>query len=310
MFLYSEANKKKRDRCYFEIKSNPRKILNPERKVETIPPESLMNRNIRAFFFAPLRASLTVEAALVLPLFLFCMIAVLQYGVVMGTAVKFGTALSETGIKMAVSAYVSKYGGDTGEVTEWIAGALSAAYAQHEVMEKAGDTSAVRNANMLLSSFLQEDEMIDLALTYQVNTPVGIFSLPGTFFIQRAQVRAWTGRVPPDSSSGTEDSEESAEMVYVTATGTVYHTDADCTHLKLSIQSVWASQLSTYRNNSGGIYHACEKCGTEAGSVVYITKEGNRYHSSLECSGLKRTVRQITMEEAGEMRACSKCGGG
>lgn len=247
---------------------------------------------------------------MVLPLFLFCMIAVLQYGAAMGTAAKFGTALAETGKKMAVSAYVTKYGGDTSEVTEWIAGALSAAYAQYEVTEKAGDTSCVKNANMLLSSFLKEDEMIDLALTYQVASPVGMISLPGTFFIQRAQVRAWTGRVPPSSGDSTGESEESAQLVYVTATGSVYHKDADCTHLKLSIQSVWMSQLDKCRNNNGGIYHACEKCGKNAGNVVYITKEGNRYHSSLECSGLKRTVSQITLEEAGEMRACSKCGGG
>lgn len=280
-------------------------------KVDFASPANLLSQSIRTLFFAPQKASLTVEAALVLPMFLFCMIAIWQYGAAMETAVKYGTALSETGKQMAMSAYVTKYGGDTSEVTEWIAGALSAAYAQHEVMEKAGDASCIKNANMLLSSFLQEDEMINLALTYQVASPVGMISLPGTFFIQRAQVRAWTGRVPPSSGGDSEESgEDSAQMVYVTATGSVYHTDADCTHLKLSIQSVWMSQLDTCRNSSGGIYHACEKCGENAGSVVYITKEGNRYHSSLECSGLKRTVRQITLEEAGEMRVCSKCGGG
>ncbi len=304
MFLYSE-NLKWKNRIPKYTHLNERQV----RKVSISPQDKSFFQSIRAFLFAPLRGSLTVEAAVVLPLFLFFMIAVMQYGRVMETAVKLGTALSETGKKMAMSAYISRYGGDTGEVTELIAGVLSAVYAQHEVLEGAGDTSSVKNANMALSSFLQEDEMIDLVLTYQVKSPVSIISLPGNFFIQKAQVRAWTGRVPPEEGSNGEE-ESSSEMVYVTATGSVYHEDADCTHLKLSVHTISVAELATQRNNSGGIYHACEKCGGGSGSIVYITKEGNRYHSSLECSGLKRTVRQISKEEAGTMRACTKCGTG
>ena len=96
--------------------------------------------------------------------------------------------------------------------------------------------------------------------------------------------------------------------MYVTATGSVYHEDTECTHLKLSIRPVEKTSLSDMRNHNGAIYHACEKCGDNAGNTVYITNEGNRYHSSLSCSGLKRTVKQITREEASQMRACKKCG--
>lgn len=267
-----------------------------------------LEQNIRTFFFTSLKGSLTVEAALVLPLFLFTMAGVLQYGAVMKTAAEFGTALTQTGKKMAVTAYVSKYGGDTGAVAECLADALSAAYAQHEVTANASDTSMIKNANMLLSSFLEEDEMIDLALTYQIRSPVGMIQLPGTFFIQRAQVRAWTGRTPPKKNVAEEDRQEEQDMVYVTASGSVYHEDADCTHLKLSVESVFASQLSSKRNSSGGKYYACEKCGADCGAVVYITKDGDRYHSTLGCSGLKRTVRQISREEAANMKSCTRCG--
>ena len=239
------------------------------------------------------------------------MIAVMQYGNVMETAVKFGASLSETGKLIATSAYISKYGGNVNEVPEIAAGALSAAYAHSKVLSQAGDTSAVKNTNMLLSSFLKEEEAIDLVLTYQIRSPISVIKLPGNFFIQRARVRAWTGRTPPTGDDGEEGEAEEADYVYVTATGTVYHEDSDCTHLRLSIREVDASALSMLRNNNGGIYHDCEKCGgiSESGRV-YITNEGDRYHSSLECSGLKRTVRQVSREELGSMRACSKCGRG
>lgn len=260
-------------------------------------------------FFASLSGTLTVEAAVVLPVFLFVMVTVMQYGAVMETAVKFGASLSETGKVIATSAYVSKYGGNTEEVPMVAAGALSAVYAHSKVLSQAGDTSAVRNTNMLLSSFLKEDEAIDLILTYQIRSPVSLVKLPGNFFIQRARIRAWTGRTPPDETGSKDEDGTEDETVYVTATGTVYHEDPDCTHLNLSIREVDASALGMLRNNNGGIYHKCERCGglSENGRV-YITKEGDRYHNSLECSGLKRTVRQVSREEVGDMQCCSKCG--
>lgn len=304
MFLYS--NNLIWNKTLLKISS-----LNKSYRKEKFSPHmnSLM-QGIRTFLFAPLRGTLTVEAAVVLPLFLFFMIGALQYAAMMETAVEFGTALSDTGKTMAMSAYVSKYGGDTGEVTELVAGALSTAYAQHEVVSKAGDTSAVKNTNMILSSFLQEEEMIDLVLTYQIRSPISMVKLPGTFFIQRAQVRAWTGRTSTASGEGVEETERDGDYVYVTETGSVYHENADCTHLKLSVRAVGAGELESLRNSGGGIYHSCELCGDGAGGTVYITTQGNRYHSSLSCSGLKRTVRQVTREEASSMRACSKCGGG
>lgn len=275
------------------------------------PQKYSIKQGIRAFFFAPLQAALTVEAAIVVPIFLFFMIGVMQYGNVMETAVRFGTSLAETGKTMAMAAYVSRYGGDAGSAAELAVGALSAVYAHSTVMDQAGDTSAVKNANLALSSFLKEDESIDLILTYQMRSPFAMVRLPGTFFIQRAKVRAWTGRIPPKKGDGSGEDETAKEMVYVTATGKVYHDDPDCTHLKLSVRAVDVEALGTVRNHNGGIYHACEKCGDGPhGSTVYITEEGNRYHSTLGCSGLKRTVRQITKEEAGNLRACTKCGKG
>jgi hypothetical protein len=218
-----------------------------------------------------------------------------------------GTVLSETGKSMAVSAYASRYGVGTQGSMEAVTDVLSAAYAKSQVMGRTSNTSVIKNSNMLLSSFLEEDEMIELVLTYQVKAPIGGINLPWTFWVQGASVRAWTGRNKTSKAESTGQDESAGDYVYVTITGSVYHEKEDCTHLKLSIEEVSAAEVAGLRNNNGGIYHVCEKCGNFGSSTVYITQEGNRYHSSLSCSGLKRTVRKITREEVSQMRCCSKC---
>lgn len=300
MFLYSI--KCILSTCTYYLKKS-------RRKVKFSPPYRHTGiGNIRAFFFAPLRATLTVEAAVVLPLFLFAMITALQYGNAIETAVRFGTSLSETGKMMATAAYAERFGGDLGKAPEIAATALSATYAKHRLLTQTKDVSAVEKVNLLLSSFLQEDDAIDLVLTYQIRSPVGFLKLPGNFFLQRARVRAWTGRESGGEGDAEGDGTE-GDYVYVTETGSVYHDDPNCTHLKLSIREVEESDLGDLRNNSGGKYHRCEKCGGEAvDGKVFVTSEGDRYHGSLSCSGLKRTVHQASREELGDMRACSKCG--
>ncbi|MBD8948918.1 MAG: pilus assembly protein, partial [Blautia obeum] len=59
------------------------------------------------------------------------------------------------------------------------------------------------------------------------------------------------------------------------------------------------------RNKSGEKYHACERCRAGSAGSVYITGEGNRYHGSLSCSGLKRTVEEVLQKDCG-LRPCSK----
>ncbi|MDE6937540.1 MAG: pilus assembly protein, partial [Lachnospiraceae bacterium] len=98
------------------------------------------------------------------------------------------------------------------------------------------------------------------------------------------------------------------ETVYITETGLVYHRDYHCTHLELSIRMVSSAELESLRNNSGGRYYPCGQCVRLGKNGVYITNTGDRYHSSLSCSGLKRTIYAVPVSEAVGRRACSRCG--
>lgn len=69
--------------------------------------------------------------------------------------------------------------------------------------------------------------------------------------------------------------------------------------------------LSELRNESGGSYGVCGVCGRGNVTImkdVYVTPTGGSYHISLECSGLKRTITSVKLEELIGKGACQRCG--
>ncbi|MBP5158991.1 MAG: hypothetical protein ILP10_01680 [Lachnospiraceae bacterium] len=109
-----------------------------------------------------------------------------------------------------------------------------------------------------------------------------------------------------------EEEEGDDEMVYVTESGTVYHVTMQCPSLNIRSHSVALAGIGGERNSSGAKYYPCEHCagGTAPGTVL-ITEDGNRYHYTSGCPGLKRTVRKIPLKEAEKTyRPCKRCGAG
>lgn len=148
--------------------------------------------------------------------------------------------------------------------------------------------------------------VLELTAEYEVKLPVPIFRIPVLHYKEKMRMKAWTGYVKTYEAGIGED-----ELVYVTETGIVYHRDSHCTYLEPSVRSVSKAQLENLRNSSGGIYHLCERCGWMPGNggTCYITDYGDRYHTSSSCSGLKRKVYTVPLSEVKGKGACSKCGG-
>ena len=149
-------------------------------------------------------------------------------------------------------------------------------------------------------------DIIQLSETENYTPHGNVFSIPDQHLLSRGYAHAWTGYKKGSGSGGS--GEEGERMVYITETGTVYHLSRSCTHLDLKIIPIDSSAVGDARNAGGAKYKACERCGGGSG-LVYITVEGDRYHSSLGCSGLKRTIYEVPISQVGGRRACSRCGG-
>ena len=143
---------------------------------------------------------------------------------------------------------------------------------------------------------------MNIKVTYEIYLPVPVIGHPSAEVEQSFKLSAWTGYMNGGKGS------DGADIVYVTDNGEVYHEDYRCSHLRLSIRAVGFDEIKQLRNEGGGIYHACEKCvyGLPVGSV-YITDTGDRYHNSVNCSGLKRTIHAVKLTEIKGLGGCSRC---
>ena len=258
--------------------------------------------------------SMTLEAAFVLPFFLFAVINILFAVNIIGTQSRINAALHQTGNKMAFAGYV--YERTVGSVLpdSLVDVAMTNMYAKGKVLEYVGkdylnQSCVVGGAGGISfagSSVMEEGDIIDLQVSYRVKPFSEIMGFNGFAMTQRYYGKAWTGY---DVTQFVSDTNQTDPMVYITETGTVYHVDRNCTYLNPSVESVSAATVGEKRNQAGGKYYPCEICGTGTGEgQVYITRQGSSYHSRINCSGLKRTIYTVPLSQVGGRGRCSKCG--
>lgn len=147
-----------------------------------------------------------------------------------------------------------------------------------------------------LGSSLSEDK-VDFIVGYNLTLP---YFKKSFYITQRGKMKCWTG----------VDITKEQEIVYIAETGTVYHTTTSCSALIVKISKTTYSIATD--GSEGRKYKKCLICGKDdiAGEEgVFVTNNGNKYHTSIGCSGLKRTIIEKNKDEVGDMPACSKCGG-
>lgn len=290
---------------------------------------SISNRFIKgislfASVFGWVDAGMTVEAALVLPLFLFFF---LNLGCALEMIRLHGNlqlALWQAGSKLSVYGYAvdsgetPEDGAEGGDWWQGLAGvAFSATVVKGQVINAAG--SAYLNQSPLTggagglqfweSNLFGAGDEIDLVVTYSVSPWIDLMGFSSFRMANRYYAHIWNGYRTPNTSS--EAGSRETQTVYVTETGRVYHLSMDCTHLSLSISMVTSAEVGGKRNQAGGKYYPCSKCVSGAMPTrLYITAEGSSYHYSGDCSGLKRTVSSMILEDAvnAGYTPCSRCG--
>lgn len=273
--------------------NSTKKLSNTKTSIKRLSPSTLFGRRVRA--------GMTVEAAVVLPLCLFFLLNLSSAVEMIRLHNRIETSLWNTGSQLALYEYEQS---DSKPVS-----VLTAFYVQNRLIFDAGkeylDRSPLlygHNGIQLLESDMLQDDMLSISVTYRVAPLFLPVSFASFRMANRFQVHLWDGYEIPENPVVEG-------VVYVTEYGEVYHTDRNCYHLKVTVHAVTAGRLDKERNADGKKYRSCKKCayGTKP-ELIYVTREGDSYHYDINCSGLKRTVHAMTPEEAENLRKCAHCG--
>ena len=290
-------------------------------------------------------AVLSVEAAIVLPLFLFVVLCFCYLFQVLEFQLKLQSALNQTAEQTAsygyllgrITAVTEQKAEDmlerTGLFSEeglisvddagaWVVSLLGSAPAESALKQLTAQNMDIADNRMLRvvngwngvsfegSSLRDETRCVVVVAEYRIRVPF----VPEIFgeieMRQSATCRLHCGDRDYIPKQKDVDEAEEEKEYYVTPNGTVYHLTRECRYLKISVLSTDKDKLGVMRNSSGGKYHPCLLCvhGAELSDKIYYTSGGSSYHSSKNCSSLTRTVIVKSEEGIAGLPPCSNCG--
>ena len=267
--------------------------------------------------FASLSASLTVEAALALPLFVLAVVVLSWPMKVIDGERRLRVQLEEMAENAAMAEYftsnLSVETEDGGEIGALVA--RGAKLATGAGLLKAPDRDFFSGVLPEIPETDPETGIIRLGVSYEVRWPTGVFGkLVTVRHRQTAVKRAWIGR---KGGAGRQYGEAPAagterEIVYLgrnSAESNVYHENRDCSYLTNVLRAVPAASIKDLRNTYGEKYHACPSCHPRNTGTVYVFDNGNAWHAGTDCPAIGSYVTEIFKEEAIErgMKPCHRC---
>lgn len=268
------------------------------------------------------RGSMTVEAAICLPLFLFFFLNLLSSIEMIRLHGNLQVALRETGNKLSLYGYCAwacaqENEGESGELLQEVEQgeslvniAMSYIFVKNDVVNQVGKkylktSPLVMGADGLQfvgSDLMNNEEEIEIRMTYCVAAPFSIVFVKPFLLENCYYAHAWNGYHIP----GTDENATEIKYYYVAAKGEVFHEKRDCSHLKITKKKVDLAEVFFMVNRDGEKYTACEICKGKS-KEVWITDWGEKYHFNENCPGIKRTIYVITKEETGKYRPCKTC---
>ncbi len=269
---------------------------------------------------ASLSASLTIEAAIVIPLVTFFAIFMCSPLFIMNSDLILRDKMMNCAFKLSEYYFILAKSEDTEfvkenkELSELAASGISIAYANNYIIDDAFSEylhkSVIYNEksfSFALSSISAKESDINLTAICRTNMRLP-FRLPVFQFIHRCYIRGFNGQ-------SITESDYEAVRVYITKYGSVYHKTKECTYL----YNVYAIDMEweNYVNYKGDIeymnraYKYCRRCLSLYNSsteCVYMAIGADTYHYSLECPTLKRTVYSTNIDTiSDDYVPCSRC---
>lgn len=244
------------------------------------------------------RGSVTVETVLVLPIFLFAILSLIWILEIQTIQASVRSGMQEAGRKYCAKYYDLPY--------------VIPALLESEIVDSIGknrlESSCIIDGKKGIhceKSLLDSgSKVLFMKTQYKIRMPFPYFWQYPIACNQELKMKCWTGYAKTGLSGAG-----SGDVRYVTENGEVYHNDYKCKYLDLTIKQVEKSSISKLRNQSEGKYYPCESCMKNQNEKqrVYITSYGDRYHSTLDCIGLKRTIYTLPLMDVLDMKGCHKC---
>lgn len=247
--------------------------------------------------------SITIEAALVLPIFLYFLMNLTSIFLIFHLSSQIDAYLYKNAKQLSIIAYPLENGMEPSAAMTVAGEILTVQGLQYKINQDLKSFGVLESSISLLQSKLFEEDYISLVATYQVSPLVNVIPFSSIGMSNQCHMRCFTGYKYDELL----DSSSVEQYVYITEQGSVYHLTSGCTYLDIRTNSVAHDEVEDLRNNSGGIYYSCANCYDTTTTLYYVTQYGTRYHTSAQCTSIERDVIAIPISEVGGRPLCSRC---
>ena len=289
-----------------------------------IPPYDRISHSQGRASYVTCRASITVEAALVMPLFILAVVSLMQIMIFINIQMKVQSALYHQSMKVAGYSFLVESieeclpdelaADDYKTAVNIVENGITEVLVKYMVVEELGEEffrtpwiDGGKSGIEVIFSLNPADRNIDVALRYELKLMYNIFGINNIPVIARAVISRWSGVTRIEQSD--EGVAEDTNCVYITKNGTVYHIYKDCTYLSIKLTRVKYGEIGGKRNSSGGKYYPCSVCckNKTVMEYIYISKYGECYHSDNKCKKIYHNITEASPEEVKDRTLCSKC---
>ncbi len=238
----------------------------------------------------------TVEAVIVIPVFLFAMLAFISICNIMVHRANLYYAAAQATEYMAEYAYLIDET-DPSFLSPILVKGIIKNYADDSQVSSRYIRKGIDGVSFAGSRYIDEDGNTDICFMYKIRMDIPFFGKRERYLKEEIKQKAYKGF--KDETEGSE--EEDCQYVYVAKRGVVYHTKRTCRYLFTAVTDV---SLEEAKNRGKS---PCEYCGKYNATTVFISESGERYHTNTSCSRLYRTVERKKLSEVGGIPKCSVC---
>lgn len=254
-----------------------------------------LKKRVSFFISHEIKGSITLESSLVLPFFLFAMLSLISVMDIMRIKGCMDVAVAEIGNEIAIESY-GEYIDDM-FMTLQIKSKLCT-FLKENLSEK--DFNKVSESITVTElTHIQDKNIMSFKVNYKLRPDSTMPGITAVKLTAGYYGHKWLGY----EGGGTTE-----PMVFLSKEASVYHLSKECKYLNVTILEISYSNLEKYRNNSRKKYKACHFCNNESNlKKIYITPEGDNYHTVKNCIGLKRFIYTVPLSTVKDKRICTGC---